>query len=369
MKLVNALLLFAFMNAAAQDNYNLIVGTYTNGCASKGIYVYDFNVNTLDVKLKATTEGVVNPSYVTVSPDKKFVYSVNEDGKNSTVSAFKYAPVTGKLEPLNKKDSKGADPCYIINDDKNVIVANYSGGSVAVFEKKADGSLNDAKQVVKHTGSGPDKARQEGPHIHMVYFSPDKRFVFVTDLGTDKIFIYNYNANGGDKTLVLKDSVSVKPGSGPRHLAFNPNGTFAYLLQEMDGTVTVFDYVNDKLTQIQESTVAMPESFMAKNGAAHIQFSNDGKYLYATNRSDANSISVFRVHANGRINLVQQISTQGSEPRDFTIDPTDGYLLIANQKTNNIAIFKRDKSTGMLTDTRKKIEMCAPVCLVFTANK
>jgi len=369
MKLAKALLLLAFINAAAQDNYNLIVGTYTNTCASKGIYVYDFNVNTLDFKLKANTDGIVNPSYLTVSADKKFVYSVNEDGKNSAVSAFKYAPATGKLELLNKKDSKGADPCYIINDDKHVIVANYSGGSVAVFERKPDGSLNDAKQVIKHTGSGPDKSRQEASHVHMVSFSPDKKFVFVNDLGTDKIFIYNYNPNGGDNVLSLKDAISVKAGSGPRHLVFNPNGTFVYLLQEMDGTLTVFDYVNDKLTMIQEATVAMPESFMAKNGAAHIQFSNDGKYLYATNRNDANTISAFRVHANGRINLVQQISTQGAGPRNFTIDPTDGYLLVANQNTNNITIFKRDKSTGMLTDTKKKIELCAPVCLVFTANK
>jgi 6-phosphogluconolactonase len=369
MKLAKAILLLAFMNAAAQDNYNLIIGTYTNSCASKGIYVYDFNVNTLDFKLKANTEGIVNPSYLTVSADKKFIYSVNEDGKNSAVSAFKYAPTTGKLELLNKKDSKGADPCYIINDDKNVIVANYSGGSIAVFEKKPDGSLNDAKQVVKHTGSGPDKSRQEAAHVHMVYFSPDKKYVFVNDLGTDKIFIYTYNPDGGDKTLVFKDAVSVKPGSGPRHLAFNPNGTFVYLLHEMDGTLTVFDYVNDKLTQIQVATVAMPESFMAKNGSAHILFSNDGKYLYATNRSDANTISAFRVHANGRINLIQQISTQGAGPRSFTIDPTDGYVLIGNQNTNNITIFKRDKSTGMLTDTKKKIEICAPACLVFTANK
>lgn len=370
MKSVFALLLLTFMNVTAQDNYNLIVGTYTNACTSKGIYVYDFNANTLDFKLKSSTDGsVVNPSYLTVSADKKFVYSVNEDGKNSAVSAFKYAPASGKLDFLSKKDSKGADPCYIINDDKNVIVANYSGGTIAVFEKKADGNLNDAKQVVKHTGTGPDKSRQEAAHVHMVYFSPDKKYVFANDLGTDKVYMYSYNPTGGDKTLVLKGTTSLKPGSGPRHLVFNPNGTFMYLLGEMDGSLTVFSYMNDKLEQIQVSTVGLPESFMAKNGSADIHFSNDGKYLYATNRMDANSISVFRVHANGLVNLVQQISTQGAGPRNFTVDPTDSYILIANQNTNNITIFKRDKSTGMLTDTKKKIELCSPVCLVFTANK
>ena len=368
MKLAKALLLLLFINVSAQDNYNLIIGTYTNGCASKGIYVYDFNTNTLDFKLKSNTEAVVNPSYVTVSADKKFLYSVNEDGKNSTVSAFKYAPATGKLDFINKKDSKGADPCYIINDDKNVIVANYSGGSLAVFERNADGSLADAKQVIKHTGSGTDKIRQVAPHVHMVYFSPDKKYVFVNDLGVDKVFIYSYNPAGGANTLKLKEAIDVKPGSGPRHLVFNPNGTFAYVLHELDGTLTVYNYMDDKMQLIQEATVA-PENFMGKNVAADIHFSKDGKYLYATNRGDANTISVFRVHANGRINLIQQISTQGSAPRNFTIDPNDNYILVANQNTNNITIFKRDKSTGMLNDTGKKIEICSPVCLVFTANK
>lgn len=370
MKLAKALLLLVFMNAAAQDNYNLIVGTYTNACQSKGIYVYDFNVNTLEYKLKSTTDGsVINPSFATLSADKKFLYSVNEDGKNSTISAFKYTPASGKLDFINKKDSKGADPCYIINDDKNVIVANYTGGTISVFERKPDGSLDEAKQTIKHTGTtGPDKARQEAPHVHMVYFSPDKKYVFVNDLGLDKIFMYSYNPNGGDKTLVLKSSTSVKAGSGPRHLAFNPNGTFVYLVQEMDGSLTVFNYTNDKLEQLQETTLS-PGSFMGKNGSADIHFTKDGKFLYATNRGDANTISVFRVHANGLVNMVQQISTQGAGPRNFTLDPNDNYLLVANQNTNNIEIFKRDKSTGMLSDTGKKIELCSPVFLLFTANK
>ena len=370
MKLAKALLLLLFMNATAQDNYNLIVGTYTNACQSKGIYVYDFNTSTLDYKLKSSTDGsVINPSYVTVSADKKFLYSVNEDGKNSTVSAFKYTPATGKLDFLGKKDSKGADPCYIINDDKNVIVANYSGGSVAVFEKKPDGSLSDAIQVIKHTGTtGPDKARQEDPHVHMVYFSPDKKYVFVNDLALDKIFMYSYNPGGGANTLKLKESVSVKPGSGPRHLVFNPNGTFVYLLQEMDGSLTAFNYANDKLEQLQQTTVES-DNFMGKNGGADIHFTKDGKYLYATNRGDANTITVFRVHSNGLLNIVQQISTQGSGPRNFTLDPNDNFVLIGNQNTNNITIFKRDKTTGMISDTGKKIDICSPVCLVFTANK
>jgi 6-phosphogluconolactonase len=368
MKVAKLLVLLICVSANAQDNYNLLVGTYTNACESKGIYVYDFNVATLDFKEKSATDGVVNPSYLTVSPANNFIYSVNEDGAKSNVSAFKYVPATGKMSFLNKKDSQGADPCHIINDDVNVIVANYSGGSLAVFGKKADGSLTDAKQVIKHTGTSANKNRQESPHVHMVYFSPDKKYVFVNDLGTDKVYMYAYNPDGGSKTLTLKETVAVKPGSGPRHLTFNPNGVFMYLLQELDGTLTVYSYINDKLTLVQEATVA-PEGFAGVNGSADIHFSADGKYLYATNRGDANTISVFKVHSNGMVKSVQQISTQGSAPRNFTIDPTDNYVLVANQNTNNVVIFKRDKATGMLTDTGKKIEVCSPVCLVFTANK
>ncbi|SFQ50931.1 6-phosphogluconolactonase [Flavobacterium akiainvivens] len=368
MKIAKALLLFAFINAAAQDNFNLVVGTYTNACESKGIYVYDFNTNTGEFKAKSNTDGVVNPSYVTLSADKKYLYSVNEDGKNSAASAFKFNAVTGKLDFINKKETKGADPCYIINDDKNVITANYSGGSITVFERKADGSLGDIKQQVKHTGTGPNKSRQEAAHVHMVYFSPDKKFVFVNDLGTDKLSIYSYNPTGGDKTLVLKESIAVKAGSGPRHLVFSPSGIFVYLLGELDGSLTVFNYNNNKLEKIQETTMGAA-IFGGKHGGADIHFSNDGKYLYTTNRGDANTISTFKVHANGMVNLVQQISTQGAAPRNFSIDPNDNYLLVANQNTNNVVIYKRDKATGFLATTGKEIKLCQPVCLVFTPNK
>jgi 6-phosphogluconolactonase len=368
MKIIKVLILLAAFTVNAQDNYNLVVGTYTNTCESKGIYVYDFNTATGDFKAKSNTDAVVNPSYLTVSADNRFIYSVNENDKDSNVSAFKYAPASGKIVAINKKDAKGDNPCFIITDEKNVIAANYSDGTIAVFGRKHDGSLTEAKQVVKHSGSSINKERQEGPHVHQVYFSPDKKYVFATDLGTDKIYIYNYNATGGEETLKLKEAISVKPGSGPRHLAFHPNGIFVYLVQEMDATVTAFSYSGGTLTKIQEATLALAD-FTGENGGADIHFSKDGKFIYATNRGTANTISVFKVHANGRINKVQELPTLGEGPRNFTLDPKGNFLLVGNQKTNNITIFKRDKMTGMLADTGKKIELCAPVCLVFTANK
>lgn len=367
MKFYRLLILIGIMNANAQEKYNLIVGTYTNQCESKGIYVYDFDTATAETKLKDNTKSVINPSYLTVSADNSFVYSVNENGGESTVSAFKYDPESGRLKLLNKKDAKGADPCYIISDDKNVIVANYSGGSIAVFGRNADGSLKDAKQVVNHTG-GSVTERQKSPHVHMVCFSPDRKYILANDLGTDKVYVYNYNPDGGAQTLVLKEAKDVKKGSGPRHLAFNPNGIFMYLLHELDATLTAFSCNDGNLTAIQETTVA-PTDRVVQNGAADIHITKSGRFLYATNRGSANNITVFRVHANGKLDMVQQISTMGESPRNFTIDPTGNYVLVANQNSNNIVIFKRDKVTGILQDTGKKIEVCQPVCLVFTDNK
>ncbi|MBU7569900.1 MAG: lactonase family protein [Flavobacterium sp.] len=367
MKKINFfLLVFLFvMNAKAQDKiYNLIVGTYTNSCESKGIYVYDFSPDTGDFSLKKT-QKTDNPSYLTVSEDVKYVYSVNENGANSKISSFRFDSKSGQLQLLNSLDSKGADPCYIINDDKNVIVANYSGGSIAVFEKKADGSLQEAKQVIQHTGKGINTSRQESAHVHMVYFSPDKKYILANDLGTDMIYVYKYIKNAPEKILELKDKIAVKPGSGPRHLTFSKDGKFVYLLQELDGTLTVFKYKNGSLKQLQETTV-VAKDFKGENSAADIHISPDGQFLYATNRGDANTINVFAINKKGTLDLVNQVSTKGKGPRNFAIDPSGKFLLVAHQYTNEVVIFRIDKTTGKLSDTGKRIELCSPVCLVFT---
>jgi 6-phosphogluconolactonase len=358
--------IFALASLQAQKNkLNLIVGTYTNSCDSKGIYVYEFDSNTADFKLKNSTETVVNPSYLTVSSDNKFVYSVNENGQKSTISAFGFNSKSGKLDFVNSQDSKGADPCYIINDDKNVIVANYSSGNIAVFGKNSDGSINEVKQVVQHTGKGSNTARQEAAHAHMVYFSPDKKYVLSNDLGTDNVYVYQYNPYSAKDILVLKSSVAVKSGSGPRHLIFSKDGKNVYVLQELDGTITSFSYADGMLKKVSETTVVASD-FKGDVGAADIHISPDGKFLYATNRGTANDISVFKILKNGKLEFVQRTSTLGKGPRNFTIDPTGNFLLIGHQYTNDIIIFKRDATTGSITATGKKIELCSPVCLVFT---
>lgn len=362
------LFIFIFMSAQAQKNkFNLLIGTYTQICDSKGIYVYDFNSKTGDFSFKNATEKVINPSYLTVSKDNNFVYSVNEFGAESTVSSFIYNPASGKLDLLNKQSAQGADPCYIINDSKNVIVANYSGGNISVFGKNSDGSLSEAKQIIQHYGKGSNLQRQKSPHVHMVHFSPDKKFVLANDLGNDKVYSYVYNPNAANTVLELKDSISVKLGCGPRHLTFSKNGKFVYLLQELDGAITVFSYSNGILKKIDETTI-LAKNFKGNFSAADIHISPDGKFLYASNRGEANNITIFKIEKNGKLLLKGQTSTLGKGPRNFVIDPTGNFLLVAHQYTNDIVIFKRNKKTGLLTDTGKKIPLCSPVCLVFTKN-
>ncbi|WP_268845993.1 lactonase family protein [Flavobacterium aestivum] len=359
------LLISTVASMQAQKNLlNLLVGTYTNTCYSKGIYTYEFDTNNAQMRLKKSSDSIVNPSYLSFSKDNKFVYAVNENGEESTISSFGFDSVSGKPSFINKESSKGADPCYIINDDQNVIVANYSGGSISVFGKKQDGGLTEAKQVIQHYGNGTNADRQEKSHVHMVYFSPDKKYVLSNDLGNDKVYVYNYNPTATTDVLTLKDSVSVKAGSGPRHLTFGKKGKYMYLLQELDGSLTTFSYAEGKLTPINETSI-LAKDFKGAPSSADIHISPNGKFLYASNRGEANTISIFKILKKGKLEPIGEVSTLGKGPRSFVIDPTGKFLLVAHQYTNDIMIFKIHKRKGTLTDTGKKIDLCSPVCLIF----
>jgi len=362
-----SVLLFTFHVQAQKANYNLLVGTYTNTAGkSEGIYTYNFHTFSGTTRLKSVAKGIVNPSYLTVAPDRKFVYSVNETGATSTVSAFGFNSYSGKLTFLNKQDSHGADPCYITADNKNVVVANYSGGSLAVFGRNADGTLTGPKQIIQHTGKSIDpEKRQESAHVHMVQFTPDKKYLICNDLGEDQIYVYSYNPASKDRLLSIKTVLKTNAGSGPRHLTFSPNGRFAYLTHEFNGSITAFVYSNGNLNKIQEIGTTDPD-FKGRIDGADIHVSPDGRFLYQSNRGDANSISVFSILSTGKLNFVSRIRTEGKGPRNFAIDPSGNYLLVGHQYTNNIVIFKRNKATGELKDTGKRIEVGSPVCLVFT---
>lgn len=362
------MIMLALQSCAQKKDYNLIVGTYTNTGKSEGIYVYDFDANTAAFKSKSITKNVENPSYLALGDGNKTIYAVNETAETSAASAFNFDAASGKLTFLNKQASNGADPCFIIADQKNVITANYSGGSISVFGIEKNGGLSPVKQLIKHAGKSVNKDRQGSSHVHMVQFTPDHKYVLVNDLGTDKVYIYNYNPNSGNEVLSIKDSVAITPGAGPRHLVFSKDSKYAYLIHELDGGITVFSYNNGSLTEIQETKIT-PDDFKGENGAADIHLSPDGKFLYASNRGSENKITIFAIEKGGLLSVRGYSSTLGKGPRNFAIDPTGKHLLVAHQYTNDIVIFERNAETGALTDTGKKIEVGAPVCLLFAPVK
>ncbi|MHC8949864.1 lactonase family protein [Sphingobacterium hungaricum] len=343
---------------------HLLVGTYTNSGKSEGIYTFEFDGQKGTATLSQATHSP-NPSYLTLSPNQQFAYAVNESGDKSTVSAFRHEAKTGALEFLNQVDSEGNDPCFLIADQHHVLVANYSGGTLAVFKILEDGSLDSASQVIKHTGKSIDpNGRQESAHVHQVKFTPDGKYVIATDLGEDKVYTYSYHPKSKDSILRWKSVYTTQAGSGPRHFAFSPNGKFVYLVHEFTGKIQTLSYKKGKLTFVEEINTVAPD-FKGKVDAADIHISADGKFLYETNRGDANTISVFAIAANGSLQAVETISTLGKGPRNFTIDPSGKFLLVANQSSDSIVIFNRDALTGKLTDSRNRIDCAVPVCLVF----
>ncbi|OQP57020.1 3-carboxymuconate cyclase [Niastella vici] len=352
-----------------QMNYYLLIGTYTKG-KSEGLYVYKMNTETGDV-VAISKATAANPSYLDVSPDEKFVYAVNEDANDKgSVSVFAFDKSNGALKYIDKQTSGGDHPCYVAvnKTGKWVAVANYTGGSFSTLPIMANGTLG-TPTTIQHTGSSINKERQEKPHVHSTVFSPDDKYIFVPDLGIDKVMIYSFNAGSGKPEPAKQPFVKATEGYGPRHFTFHPNGKLAYLVEEMGGAVAAYKYKDGKLTFIQHIS-AYPADFTGKKWSADIHISPDGKFLYASNRTPANTIAIFSIDSkSGKLKALGYESTKGDVPRNFTIDPTGNFLLVANQETDNIVIFKRNKETGLLTDTGKRIEAGNPVCLKWVGEK
>lgn len=349
----------------ARQEYHLLVGTYTSEGKSNGIHVYRFNTQTGDFQVAQPVTELNNASYLAISEDRHNVYAISE-GRGGGVNAFAFDPLNGALKFLNKVPAPG--PAYISVDrnKKIVVTANYGGGSVTAVQLNADGSLaEDHVQTLQHEGSSVVKDRQDKPHVHSVVFSPDERYLLAPDLGTDRV--YQYRVSTTEKQMLAPADppfASVKPGGGPRHLAFHPNGKYAYLVLEIDGAVTMFRYKEGKLIAQQTLTMLAP-GYKGRVGAADIHTSPDGKFLYASNRGDADEIVVYSIKKKGKLKMIGRQSVLGKMPRNFVIDPTGNFLLAANQATNDIIIFKRNKKTGLLTPTGTKIEVEKPVCLKF----
>lgn len=364
-------LLLLSLTGFSQQSY-LFVGSYTEGSfkngESKGIYVYRFDAGTGDLT-PVSSIATDNPSYLALSKDGKYLYAVNEtDGaKPGGVSAFSFDKKTGKLTFINKQPSGGDDPAYISvdRDRKWAIVANYGGGNYSALPIHTDGSLAPATQTIQDQGSGADKARQEKAHVHSTIFSPDEHLLAVCDLGTDRITLLHFNVAATTKPLTIEQDaqVRVQPGSGPRHTVFNPNRPFAYVIDELSGTIDAYRISNGKFTNIQRIS-SHPDGYKGDIGSADIHIAPGGKYLYASNRGDANNLAIFLINpVSGELTLKGFQSTLGRTPRNFMIDPTGRWLLVANQNGKNVVVFKRDLATGMLTDTHKQIQLPAPVCL------
>ena len=356
---------FLLLPGKPKENY-LVIGTYTDG-KSEGVYIYKFNSEDGSYK-EVSHVKTSNPSFVAVSPDEKYIYAVHEDARNGRggeISAFSFAKEKGILELINQQPTNGDHPCYTEVDKtgKWVFAGNYSSGSLSVLPVNADGSLGAATTHISHTGSGPNKDRQEKPHVHCTLISPDNKWLFVPDLGIDKVMIYAFDAATGKLTPAAQPFAASTPGAGPRHFTFHPNGKYAYLIEELTGHVVVYQYQNGKLKQVQR-TSTLPRGQKGFAGSADIHVSPDGKFLYASNRGDFNNIAIYKVDPkSGKLSIIGFQSTLGSGPRNFNFDPSGNFLLVGNQNSDEIVIFKRNTKTGLLTDTGKKIAVGKPVCL------
>ncbi|HRX78611.1 MAG: lactonase family protein [Planctomycetaceae bacterium] len=355
------------------QDYLAYVGTYTRGGKSKGIYTLKLNMKTGALTEVGATEGVVNPSFVAIHPSNKFLYAVGEisefDGKpTGGVTAFAINPKDGSLTKLNEKSSGGAGPCHLVVDatGKNVLVANYGGGSVACLPINADGTLQDASSFMQHEGSSIDEQRQKGPHGHSINLSPDNKFAFAADLGLDKVLIYAFDAEKGKLTPHDPAAAEIEPGSGPRHFAFHPSGKYAYVINEMALTVTAFKY-NAKQGRLKtlQTISTIPDADRDQPGlsTAEIRVHPSGKFLYGSNRGH-DTIVAYRVNQDtGELAYIENESTQGKTPRNFFIDPTGTYLLAENQGSDSIVVFRINQDTGELEPTGNSITIPAPVCI------
>jgi 6-phosphogluconolactonase len=358
---------------ASNGQYIAFVGTYTSKTSSKGIYAYRFDANKGQLTPIGVAAEVVDPSFLAVHPNGKYLYAVNEIGNfnaevSGAVSAFAIDAKTGALKFLNQVPTRGAGPCYVSLDksDSFLLVANYDSGSIASFPVRGDGSLGTASGFVQHSGTGPDKERQEGPHAHWIGTSPDNRFALAVDLGLDQVIVYGFDPDKGVFTPMLSGFAKVKPGSGSRHLAFHPDGKFAYVLSEMASSVTVFSYKPKTGSfSVLQTVSTLPNDYSGPKEAAEIAVHPSGKYLYTSNRGH-DSIAVFAIdQKKGTLKSLGQVLTGGKTPRHFAIDPTGTYLLAENQESNNIVVFHIDPATGSLTPTGQTVEVPSPVCLTF----
>lgn len=352
------------------ETFQVYVGTYT-GPRSEGIYSFRFDSETGVVESRGLAAKSKSPSYLAVHPSGRFLYSANEadqwNGRpGGFLSSFAVGP-DGTLRELNGQSSVGAGPCFVAVDPtgRNLLAANYGGGSVLCLPIQADGSLKVHSAFLQHTGSSVNPQRQKEPHAHSIYPSPDNRFALSADLGTDQVLVYRFDAAAGALTPNSPPAARLAPGSGPRHMAFAPDGRLLFVINEMSSTLTSMAYDARRGTLSEVETVStLPGGSRPDSSTAQVCVHPNGRFVYGSNRGD-DSIVVFSVDRGGRMQWVERVSTQGRTPRNFQIDPTGQFLWAANQGTDSIVIFRVDPATGRLTPTGQTLAVGSPVCVVF----
>ena len=348
-----------------KGEYIAYAGTYTRPNKSKGIYAWRFHPANGKVTAIGLVGETASPSFLAVHPNRKFLYAVNEvsnfEGKRTgSVSAFAMNTSTGQLKLLNTVSSRGDGPCHLALDPsgKWLFAANYNGGSVAEYPVHDDGTLGEASAFVQHVGSSVNRQRQAGPHAHSTVLSPDGKSVYVADLGLDQILSYKVGGLAPNDPPYIK----IAQGAGPRHLAFTPNGRYAYVMTEMTASVVAFRYEGGKFEELQ----TLPTAEMAANiSGAEIAVHPSGKFVYSSTRG-ADTIAVFAIDADkGTLTPVERTPSGGKTPRNFAIDPTGAYLFAANQDSDNVVVFRIDARTGKLSPTGDILDAFAPVCVIF----
>lgn len=345
------------------SNYTGFIGTYTKG-ESKGIYSFTLDTQAgkiNNIKLAAALE---NPTYVTITNDNRYLYSVAKEGESGGVAAYSIHD-NGELRFINSEVLAGSPPCHVSVDSKNryVFSANYHKGTAESYLiNPEDGSVQPAASIMKHEGSGPDP-RQEKPHTHFAGVTPDEKYLAVVELGIDALITYEISHDG---TITEVSRLATNPGSGPRHLAFHPSQKFAYIMTEFSSEVIVLDYhPEDGHFSEKQSISTLPSDFNENNQGSAIHVSSDGRFVYAGNRGH-NSIAVFSVNQEtGELSFVEHTPTEGDWPRDFEIDPTGKFIVASNQESGNLVLFARDENTGRLTLLQSDITVPYPVCIKF----
>lgn len=365
---------FILTGCQSKDDLSLIfIGSFTNKKPGEGIHVYEFNNNTGESILKFKLDSVINTSFLKLSPNGKFLYSVAESqmDHHGKVAAFKVDSVNMNVELINMQDCGGRNPAHIEIDKTGsyLINSNYTDPSLSIFKINKNGSLNPYSQFLKFNDSSIIKSRQKEAHIHSSNISLDNQYVFAQDLGADKIRRFKLDGEAKDSMLQNENQIKMKPGSGPRHFAFHPNGKFGYSISELSGKVTVFNYQNGQLVFVEDYLSYQENQDIYR--AADIHISPDGKFLYASNRGpEEDSMSVFSINQeHGKLSLLGHESTFGQHPRNFVISPSGGFLLVANQFSNNIVVFKRNVKTGQLQKLPHEIKVKSPSSIQMRTYK